>query len=479
MGLFDWLKKKGKISEPIREREIEGKTVKKWRNKYEKGMTFERLGGYEDAIRCYDETLSIAPFEELEEIERKKALNTINEAQSLLQKAKKLGISTKWAEERLNNAKRKLDERDYSNATKLTNGCKRGLEQKINEYKKAAERSAKQSLDFAYSKIKEAERLGINVSSAQDLHRKALSEFDNREYEKAKELAEEAKNIALKRKSEYDSAFKSISEAELAIENAKEFGCCDTFEAEELLNKARTGFEDGNYARSISDARRSEEIAREIKEESKPEIEVVLPEKTFKPNYWKRLNLIVRNKGNAHAKAVKIEFSKEVEVKGLKELNVNSGEEEKLSIILKPNELGDVPLEIKTTYKDADGKEYSAENLFMLNVAEKPAEEPSRRVEEISTKKEEITIERAIYDPCKRDFIEGALPRMKEWVNRYDPGAYWFAISIQNNTDRAIEEWGVELETSSALKIREARVEGIDYKIELHETYPEPFKVNT
>ena len=90
-----------------------------------------------------------------------------------------------------------------------------------------------------------------------------------------------------------------------------------------------------------------------------------------------------------------------------------------------------------------------------------------------------ISIERAIYDPCKRNFIEGALPRMKEWINRYDPGAYWFAISIQNNSGKTIEEWGVELETSSALKIREARVEGIDYKIELHETYPEPFKVNT
>jgi len=61
-------------------------------------------------------------------------------------------------------------------------------------------------------------------------------------------------------------------------------------------------------------------------------------------------------------------------VKGLKELNINSGEEEKLSIVLKPNELGDVPLELKTTYKDAEGKEYSAENLFMLNVTE-PAEE--------------------------------------------------------------------------------------------------------
>ena len=76
-----------------------------------------------------------------------------------------------------------------------------------------------------------------------------------------------------------------------------------------------------------------------------------------------------------------------------------------------------------------------------------------------------ITIERAIYDPCKRDFIEGLLPRMKEWINRYDPGAYWFATSIQNNTDRAIEEWDVEIETSSALKIKEAKIEGVDEKI--------------
>ncbi|MGB7532179.1 MAG: hypothetical protein WA977_04265 [Halobacteriota archaeon] len=76
-----------------------------------------------------------------------------------------------------------------------------------------------------------------------------------------------------------------------------------------------------------------------------------------------------------------------------------------------------------------------------------------------------ITIERAIYDPCKRDFIEGQLPRMKEWINRYDKGAYWFAVSIQNNTDKTIEEWGVDLEFSSALKIKEAKIEGIEIEI--------------
>ena len=61
-------------------------------------------------------------------------------------------------------------------------------------------------------------------------------------------------------------ASNAINEAQSLLQQAKEFGYCDTSEAEELLNRARTEFEDGNYARSISDARRSEEIAREIKE---------------------------------------------------------------------------------------------------------------------------------------------------------------------------------------------------------------------
>lgn len=95
----------------------------------------------------------------------------------------------------------------------------------------------------------------------------------------------------------------------------------------------------------------------------------------------------------------------------------------------------------------------------------------------IGKKESALTIERAIYDPCKRDFVEGRLPRMKEWINRYDPGAYWFAVSIQNNTDKAIEEWGVELETSAALKIKESKIEGIEIEIP-HEAHLGLFKIS-
>ena len=97
----------------------------------------------------------------------------------------------------------------------------------------------------------------------------------------------------------------------------------------------------------------------------------------------------------------------------------------------------------------------------------------------IQNKKKEpetLSIERAIYDPCKRDFIAGRLPRMKEWINSHDPSAYWFAISIQNNTDVTIEEWGIELEMSSALKVEKAVIEGMEYIIELRERHPKPFK---
>ena len=112
----------------------------------------------------------------------------------------------------------------------------------------------------------------------------------------------------------------------------------------------------------------------------------------------------------------------------------------------------------------------------------KPKTEPAKQKSIIKKEtpppiSESLTIERAIYDPCKRDFVEGRLPRMKEWINRYDPGAYWFAVSIQNNTDKAIEEWGVELAFSSALKIKEAKIEGIEIEIP-HETHLGLFKIS-
>lgn len=88
-----------------------------------------------------------------------------------------------------------------------------------------------------------------------------------------------------------------------------------------------------------------------------------------------------------------------------------------------------------------------------------------------------LTIERTIYDPCKGDFLEGDLPRMKDWIYRHDPGAYWFAISIQNNTDKPITEWDIALTLSAALKVIDEKIEGVDRKIP-HKTDLKSFKIS-
>jgi len=319
----------------------------------------------------------------------------------------------------------------------------------------------------------------VSIPKSEDLIEKAESALKIGNYDDdAVRLAKEAEKIAKETDTKYRKARDRLNSAESAIEKAKEFGC-DVSEAEKLLNNARLSLDRGNYEEAVSDASRSEEMAKEIKEESKPEIEVNLSKKEFLVGVWERVLLKVLNRGNANAKDVKIEF-KRAEVEGLEIIkSLAVGEERDLELDFMPEDAGSVPLKIDIRFNDVDGKRYEEQKTVRINVGEKKKEVVKEKEVEIPIEKKgvAITIERAIYDPCKRDFIEGALPRMKEWINRYDPGAYWFAISIQNNTDRAIEEWDIELETSAALKIKESKIEGIEIEIP-YEAHLNSFKIS-
>ncbi|NIA12013.1 MAG: tetratricopeptide repeat protein [Nitrospiraceae bacterium] len=500
------------------------------------------------------------------------ALNAINDAQSTLHQAKKFGINAKVEEEELNNAKLKLDKKDFLNATKLTKECKSNLNEKINEYKKAVERNAKQSLDFAYSKIKEAKKLGINVSSAQDLHKKAIFEFDNREYEKtieyaekgkksaeneisryncakeqirtlkdsienvkrivpipkvkeliekaesslkvgtynnafkfakqaeeealrlkkdyetkkevsdfisstrseimeikssgvriskseelieqakseldknnferAKGLSKEAERLVHERKSGYNLAFKSISgaekilnetknkgviissdllikskqafdtgdyegaiksagelknlvnsvetkykearenikSAESSIEKAQEFGC-DVSNAFSRLKKANSASDTGNYEESIKHAKQSEETIKKIQEESRPEITLNLPEGTFSPNQWKKIDITIQNTGSMHAREIAIEPSGEIEFRRMPAIpQLNTNETETITIAMKPTVAGDVPIDIVLTCKDALDRDYTSSEEVWVTVADStPERSPSAK----------------------------------------------------------------------------------------------------
>ncbi len=57
----------------------------------------------------------------------------------------------------------------------------------------------------------------------------------------------------------------------------------------------------------------------------------------------------------------------------MKELNLNIGDEQRLSIMLKPNDAGEIPLEVDIAYEDLDGKAYHTRSEFILSVGEAEA----------------------------------------------------------------------------------------------------------
>ena len=56
-------------------------------------------------------------------------------------------------------------------------------------------------------------------------------------------------------------------------------------------------------------------------------------------------------------------------------VDLNAEEEKELSAILKPNEMGEVPLKVKLRYGDLKGREYESERVFLINVSDAEREE--------------------------------------------------------------------------------------------------------
>ena len=93
-----------------------------------------------------------------------------------------------------------------------------------------------------------------------------------------------------------------------------------------------------------------------------------------------------------------------------------------------------------------------------------------------------ITIERTVYDPLTRDFITSfsrPLVNVRNWIDQHDPASYWLVICAHNYGDDAIDEWGVELDSSSALRVLGAFIEGIKGQMHLQTSNPKPWLVRS
>ena len=111
----------------------------------------------------------------------------------------------------------------------------------------------------------------------------------------------------------------------------------------------------------------------------------------------------------------------------------------------------------------------------------KSPQPPTYSAERVKTQSS-ITIERTIYDPLIQGFtISSSRPlvNVKDWINRHDPFSYWLVICVHNHGNHPIDEWGIELESSSTLQILETVIEGSDERVHLQVSNPKPWLIKS
>ena len=114
----------------------------------------------------------------------------------------------------------------------------------------------------------------------------------------------------------------------------------------------------------------------------------------------------------------------------------------------------DKALEIDTKFTDAKkGRKIAEENIKEQQPTKDPTLIPC------------LSIERTIYDPYNDKFILSRsqnLPQVRDWIKHHDPSAYWFVVSVRNNTREDIKGWGIELEMKPSLRVEQALIKGIE-----------------
>ncbi|HEC88639.1 MAG TPA: hypothetical protein ENI52_04925, partial [Thermoplasmata archaeon] len=208
--------------------------------------------------------------------------------------------------------------------------------------------------------------------------------FDNRNYQEAKKIFTAIKNEienSVKYYKEYVAEYQKVKKIYDEIVTATIVPNKinkDLKQVKDIANKKE-------YNRAIKWIRGLQNFLEDIKSKVKPVISINSSFESLTVNYWKKISFNIKNTGNAHAKNVKLSFSKELEAKGIKPFDLKAGEEEEIEVNVKPLEAGEVPVEIKAEYERWDGKKYETSQIFTISVNEydfaKTWEEPTKREE--------------------------------------------------------------------------------------------------
>ena len=280
---------------------------------------------------------------------------------------------------------------------------------------------ASSKLKRAKGMLNKAEQLGIEMSQLEDIFDKAEQAFQKENYTHTIDYIKNYLTLidqAEKNKKQLEQMRKSASEqiksAKFSIEKAEKIGVT-VQHARELKTKAKSAFDANDYNSAIIYSNKSRGAAEQFIDESKPSISIELPPK-MQYDAWKHRDLIVTNKGTAHAVAITITFLTALEMRDLKIIErLDAGEQKTINVNIKPTEKGDVPVDYIVEFKNLLDRVYKTEDTAIIQIST-----------DIETTEESVTSpsEKVMTDSNKLDVL-----REHEFFNGFSR----LKISIQNN----------------------------------------------
>jgi uncharacterized membrane protein (DUF106 family) len=150
-------------------------------------------------------------------IKHKEAEETISQLKALMYDLREL--KTIDADKSFDKAQNAMNNKDYANVIKYSKETKQKAEEISNLHKEAID-----SVNSAKKSIENVKHLDLDIPGAQQLFTKANDELKYDRYESAKEFADQCRDLVKIEQEKYQNAQESVSFAKLVISNAISFG---------------------------------------------------------------------------------------------------------------------------------------------------------------------------------------------------------------------------------------------------------------
>ena len=228
-------------------------------------------------------------------------------------------------------------------------------------------------LNTAKRTLAETERIGVNIGGPQKLIDDADLALSKHDFDAAKRLSTKSIGMLSTVRANYLVAKKEINDALGKITSLKSSGQ-DTSELEKLLEDATSNMQSGRYKTAIKLAKEclsklgdvsastttpiiasalaSSKLNQQVPTVGKPHVVLEYPGvRTFKSSRWGKLELELTNDGSANATDIELKLSDDVESRGFKVIPLlKPGEKQVLSVGIRTNELGEIPVNVSVKY---------------------------------------------------------------------------------------------------------------------------------